>query len=78
MRLGRNPLVLEGTYRVIHPKFRSFRLVALVCVVDGDEAAPPLKVAKDTKLIHLVGDCVFLLKLDELNASFMEVFNLIH
>ena len=47
-------------------------------VVDGDEAAPPLKVAKDTKLIHLVGDCIFLLKLDELNASFMEVFNLIH
>ena len=41
-------------------------------VIDGDEAAPPLK------LIHLVGDCIFLLKLDELNASFMEVFNLIH
>ena len=47
-------------------------------VIDGDEAAPPLKVVKDTKLIYLVGDCIFLLKLDELNASFMEVFNLIH
>ena len=46
--------------------------------VDGDVASP-LKVMKDTKLIHLVGYSIFLLKLDDaLNASTKGVFKSIH
>lgn len=43
--------------------------------VNGDAS---LLMSKDNKLIHMVGDCIFLINADELSASFMEVFNFIH
>lgn len=57
---------------------RSPSSVRITSVVDGVEAAPPLMVVKYSKLIHLVGDCIFLIKLDELDASTKGVYDLNH
>lgn len=45
---------------------------------DGDNATTPLMISKDTKLLTIVDACIFTVKHDQLNASFMKVFNLIH